>query len=499
MKGLFSLFFGNLVSKGTGLVREVLFAGLFGTTSVAAAYRIAQTGFYAPTHALVLETVSGGLVPLYKKIGTEDETDLQAFVIVSVGGALAVSAVIGLALWLFGGAVVKMIAPKADAPTLLLAARMLAVMAAAVPLYVAGNFLGFMETAHGRFGAISSRPALLNLLAIAAAVGASLLNAPLFLAYGILAGHLFFLAWTVAEAARMGIVRLWLPGGLWRYRRMASRYLRNAGPLVALPFIAQANIVVERIVASHLGTHIIPSLDYARFITDTTLALISVPLGISTMSSHGGMQGEAVIAHVNRISSVMIALLVPAALFVACNAYDIVYLVFARGAFTSSAVADTAAIVTGLGLGLGATATAYFLQMSLNAQLRNAETTLIVALAAAVNIAVSVSTWKALGPLALGLGASAYGLTQYVAGMLRMDLFRRQAGIIFSLLAGACVYAALHVLTPHIAAMPVRLLAQAVLAAAVWGVVFAVSAPMRAVVAPLGRRALQMFAGRDRR
>ena len=78
MKPVMSLILGNGTSKLVGVLREMVFASLFGTSSVAAAYRLSQVAFTAPTHGLVLETVSGGLVPLYKRQLEEGEAERQA-------------------------------------------------------------------------------------------------------------------------------------------------------------------------------------------------------------------------------------------------------------------------------------------------------------------------------------------------------------------------------------------------------------------------------------
>jgi putative peptidoglycan lipid II flippase len=495
MKGVFSLFFGNLVSKVTGAIREILFASLFGATNIAAAFRISQTSFYAPTHALVVETVGASFVPSYKESQRGGDVQAQALLIVAVAIALLVSGIIGAVLFFFAPEIVSAVAPGANGDAKMLAQLMLTISALAVPIYVVGNFFGYLEVAHGRYAPIASRPVLLNILAILGALAAAFFHAPLFLVLGILVGHAGFFSWTLVATVRAGLLRWWFPQGQGIYRAAIRKFLRTAGPLIALPFLAQGNAVAERIVGSFLGTEVIPCIDYARFITDTTLALFAVPLGVATMATYGGLRTAEAIEHVNKVSMQLALVAFPLSAFLACNASDIVHVLFARGAFDTVAASNTTEIVRGLGIGLGAMTVSYYFQMALNAQLRNIESVFTVCLAVAVNIAINLLLWRRLGPLALGLGATAYGATQYIAGLLRLDLVRRQTKLVFCLIAGCCCYVALYMSLPHFDFLPARLSMQVVGAIAMWAALIYFAPPLWVVAEP----SLHSIGGRLRR
>ena len=62
--GAVVIFAGGLFSKIIGFAREIIFANWFGVGDVATAFRIAQSGFLLPTHSLIGETLSSGLLPL---------------------------------------------------------------------------------------------------------------------------------------------------------------------------------------------------------------------------------------------------------------------------------------------------------------------------------------------------------------------------------------------------------------------------------------------------
>ena len=174
-------------------------------------------------------------------------------------------------------------------------------------------------------------------------------------------------------------------------RDVARRLFRNMLPLIGLPLIAQANVLVERIVSSKIGTEVIPSVDYARTIADTTVQLIAVPLGILTMSRHGGSTSDEAKQHVPGHSRRGHAALLSglrlhrsarrkhrhSAVCPRCFRRPL-----GRG-YVVNSVAGWAGV-------LGATVTAYYLVKALNAQLRNAEALAFTVLAAGANMLVNV-------------------------------------------------------------------------------------------------------------
>jgi putative peptidoglycan lipid II flippase len=63
-------------------------------------------------------------------------------------------------------------------------------------------------------------------------------------------------------------------------------FARRLRPLIALPIAEQANIWIERTLASRLVTGSVASLDYARTLTESALLLISQPVGYAVLSSY---------------------------------------------------------------------------------------------------------------------------------------------------------------------------------------------------------------------
>lgn len=485
--GVGSIILGNIGSKGVGILREVLFAAWFGTGGAAAAFRIGQTGLLLPVHALIGDSLSAGLLPLYRQMQQEGGEGPRVLVMAASLYGLAFSAVVTSLLWLFAERVALLIAPGASAPVLELAGSLLRIMALATPFYVLSGMLSYLETAYGRYGAVAWRPMLLNIGSIGGAALAVWLKQDHWLATGILISHVAFFGWTMLQLSRLD---RFLPEGapaLSVLGQVSARMFAAILPLMGLPLIAQANVLVERIVSSWLGTEVIPAVDYARFICDTTVQLIAVPLGILTMSVHGGTAAAEMRAHVVQVARAIMVIAFPLSVFVGMNAEAIVRLMFARGAFDAQSVATTSIMLVGMGAALGMTVTAYYLIKALNAQLRNREALIFMTTACAVSITINVTLWPILGPAVIGLAVAGHSLTLIVLSVralrLSHDLYPICTWMVPGLVAHVGLSFALRIaLDPGTFG---SLAANIAVATILWGGVILFAPPLRAAARPV--------------
>lgn len=484
---VFSIVLGNIASKIVAVLREVIFAAWFGTGGVAAAYRIGQTAFLIPTHALIGDSLSAGLLPLFKQMQKEDGERQRVLVLVASLYGLVFSAFVTSLLWLFSDRVAQLIAPGASMAVLELAGALLRIMALATPFYILSGMLSYLETAYDRYGAVAWRPMLLNIGSIAGAALAVWLKQDHWLAIGILLSHIAFFGWTMIQLRRLD---RFLPESMPQFeiiKQVSARMFTTLLPLMGLPLIAQINVLVERIVSSWLGTEIIPSVDYARFICDTTVQLIAVPLGILTMSAHGGATADEMRAHVVQITRAIVVVAFPLSAFIALNAEAIVSLIFARGAFDAQSVATTSSILTSMGGALGMTTTAYYLIKALNAQLRNHEALIFTVIACAVNMAINLLLWHVMGPAVIGLAVAGYAMTLIIlcATALRLgpDFHALATWMVPAILAH--VAASLLLRFGLATGSVISLLVNTGLAAGLWGTMILLAPPLREAAEPV--------------
>lgn len=419
------LFQGGLASKVLGLVREVLTAGFFGTGALIGAFRVAQSGTLVPVNFLTSDATNSAFVPQYKQLLGQgvDKGRTLFWALLALFGLLAMAVL--LALWLGAEFWVTTLAPGLDPQTKTLARGMLQIMALGVPFYLLSALVMFLSMAHADFGAMAIRPTVQNLGLIAGVLLAFATDNPWFLAWGFTASYVLFSAWVVLRARRQGI--LMLPAS-WNWpatREVMHAFWRTLRPLVMLPFMLQGNIVVERAVASLVGLAAVSALDYARFISETLILLLSVPVAFAGLAHWSGLGAEAIKQRLDKVLLLMMAVSVPISAFLAVHAHTVVQVAYGRGAFDAESVRVTGDILLGTAVGLWAQVIGYVLVKALNAQMRNRAVLWVMAVALLANTAINLGLHTRLGAVTLGLGSAAYGLVLLGGCLTALGLWRR--------------------------------------------------------------------------
>jgi putative peptidoglycan lipid II flippase len=294
--------------------------------------------------------------------------------------------------------------------------------------------------AHGRYLVASVRAAVQNVGLIAGIGAAVLTGNPLLLGWGFTLYSVAFALVGVVTLTRSGLTRM--PERLaWREARGVLReFAALTAPLLLLPLFQQGALAVERVVASLIAADAVASLDYARTVSETGLALLAVPLGMAGLAELGRVDMETARRNLRRLVPLILAATVPCSAFLAINAQSVVRLLYARGRFGDDSVAITALILTGLAVGFWAHVAGYVMAKALSAHGRNRRVAFITALASAASVAVNVVAWRWLGPLALGLGASAFGLVLFACTAHALELGGALLRMIAVLAIGALAY-----------------------------------------------------------
>lgn len=433
---------GALLSKILGFARELLMAQVLGASLVADGFRGALTAILLPLVFLQNESVPAILIPTQRdaQIRGDGPQRLAALTIALTSVAIVLMlAVLSAGSW-WVDAVVGGFVPEGRALTL----DFVRIMALGMPASVALNCLAAGEIALGRSRLTNLRAALLNLCIM---LGLVLL---------VLTHRVDVLAWAFTLAfnglATWGIWALWREGHLsFAGARPALvldaglDFLRRLRPLLALPFAEQLNVWVERVMASRIATGTVASLDYARTLTESAILLVSQPVGLGVLSSHPATDERA---RVEALAAPVLALALPASMYLVVFAPDIVRLVFFRGAFTEHGVLLTSQALRGIAVGLWASTLGWILLRMLNSTGRNARVAVILVMAYGANIAVNLATSglqqsSGAGPLILGLGEAVRALVLLGGTVLAFECRRRLSGLILIACGPAAVMAGL--------------------------------------------------------
>jgi putative peptidoglycan lipid II flippase len=400
---------GALASKVLGFGREVLMAQVLGASLVADGFRGAVTAVMLPLAFLQNETVPAVMIPMHQDALKRGDAprSLAAMTVALTAVALILMAIIQVMGQWWVHAFVGGFSEEGRRLTL----DFVRIMSLGMPASAMLNVLAAGEIALGRTRLTNIRASILN---VAVLMGIALLA---------LSGNVHTLAWSFAAAfnalGAWGLFTMWREGilsfeGLTLTSVLASgrEFLRRLRPLLALPLAEQGNVWVERIVASRITTGAVASLDYARTLTESALLLISQPVGLAVLSSHPSKDPRA---QVESIARPILALGLPASMFLVMFAPEIVRLVFFRGAFNEHALLLTSGALRGIGVGLWASTLGWILIRILNSAGRNFAAAVIIVTAYVVNISFNLLASYLpdavdYGTLLLGLGETLRGI-----------------------------------------------------------------------------------------
>ncbi|GAB2724582.1 murein biosynthesis integral membrane protein MurJ [Halomonas garicola] len=423
-KSVIQLFGGNLFSKFLGLGREVLTAALFGTGQAIGSYRVAQVGTLVPVNFFTSDSLNSAFVPQYKLLKAVSQESAQTLFwsLAILFGSL--SALLSVGLWLLAEPWVGLLAPGLDAGTSGLATDMLRIMSFGVPFYIISALLIFLGMANDDFVPMAARPSIQNIGLIAGAILAFSLKNAVFLAWGFTSSYVAFSAWVVVREWRSGLL-CWPEKWVWpRVKEVLSSFWRTLLPLLFLPVMLQGNIAVERSVASLLGLAAVSSIDYAKFVSETLILLVSVPLAFVGLGSWSELSHDEMNEQLSKLSFPVLLISIPVSSFLIVNSYTVVEAAYSRGAFDMASVNVTANILLGIAIGLWAQVLGYVLIKALNAQRRNGAVLRIMAVALLANAACNLVLYPHLGAITLGLGNAAYGLVLLGGTLTALGLWR---------------------------------------------------------------------------
>ncbi|CAG2135776.1 lipid II flippase MurJ [Cupriavidus numazuensis] len=422
LRGALKLFSGSLLGKLAGAGREMLLAAFFGTSAATAALRVAQVATLVPVNFFTADSLSAGFLPLYSRYTERGDGYAQSlFWLVSV--TMSVVSVI-VALFLFVGAPlwISLIAPGFDRETRTYAVLFVRVMSAGVPFYVAGGLFSYLEMANGEYKLASLRATVQSVGMIAGVLLAFILKEIVWLAWGFTLAYVFYAFWGGMRVCSRGWMSLPVSMTRLRAKDIGHEFWQVMKPLLLLPLLLQGNIVVERAVASLLGTATVAALDYARFITDTGVLLLAVPIGLAGLATIGRMSDEQLKVTLNGLMPLLLLATVPLSIALAVHSHLLVSLIYERGVFDSESTKLTGLVLVGSAVGFWAQVISYVLIKVMNARFRNREVFLFMAAGLLANSAINIGLYRMIGPIVLGLGNCTYGLVVLACCCWRMKL-----------------------------------------------------------------------------
>jgi putative peptidoglycan lipid II flippase len=465
-----------LCSRVLGVVREAIFAALFGAGALADAYQVA---FRIPNllRDLFAEgALSSAFVPTFTAALVKDSRE-RAYALgnLAAAGALIVTGGLSLLGVVFAEEVVLAISGgfAGDGAKVVLATRLTRIMMPILALVSLGAVWMGMLNAQKRYLAPAYAPAMFNVVSIVVGVGLLLAGAPVEKA---------LFAWSVGTLVAGAVQALFQVPALWRtgWRPAVRivgllrdpgirRIVRLMGPAVLGLAAIQINIFVNTRFAADLGDGPVAQLAYAFRLFYLPIGMFGVALATVTTTrvaedaARGDRVGLADRAAEGTSAGWMLATASAVGLLVLAE--PVVGLLYERGAFTAADTSATATILQMYLLGLVPYSLVKILAPSFYSVDRPRTPMMASACAVIVNITFNYFTYRQLGAPGIALGTAlgavanllilraAFG--RQISPLQRSGTLRRLGSLLIGnvVLAGT-VFGAWHLVTLVLARLP---------------------------------------------
>ncbi len=489
LKKVLTLSSGSAIGKVSGVIREVLFASFFGTSAIADAYRAALTLTLAPVHLFTSDALDSAFIPQFSK----DRVNNRASAWSLFNGVglmiLFLSLVTGGVLYFFAQFWVSLVLPGFVGESFELVVLMIRVMAWGVPLYVLSALLIALDIANGNFRLAAIRPLVQNFGIITAIIAAFLSENPVWIAWWFAGTYLLFSIYEIIRLLRTGVLQEDWYRHWGDIRPATKRFWEAMKPMAFFSLIIQANAILEKAVASLIGPGAVATIDYARLIPETAQVLLIVPIGLVSLSAMVSLDDSVVSERTDRISAMILLLLIPLSGFLLVSAQEIITVIYGRGAFDENSIQLTSEALRGMAVGTWAASLSYVIHRIYNSRMKNRQVLRIGAAGIFVNATFNVLAYKYLGVMAIGLGFSLGGIVMawlYIRGLDEKKLMKQVAKL--SVLGvGPYIVIALLLINYQLPSLA-SLALQMIWCCMFWGAVF--------MAAPSTRDILRQFAGR---
>jgi putative peptidoglycan lipid II flippase len=349
----------TLLSRVTGLLREMLIARFFGASAETDAFNVA---FRLPNllRRLFAEgAFSQAFVPILSEVKAKRGAERTQTLLAHVASALFwILLAVSIAGVLAAPALVWVIATGLQSTTFDLAALMTRWMFPYILFMSLVAFAAGVLNTFGRFAVPAFTPVLLNVSLIVCALFVSTRVDPpiLALAFGVIGGGALQLALQLAALRRVGM----LPRLTALRAALADadvrRILRQMMPAVFAVSVAQLSLIINTNIASHLQEGSVSWLAYADRLMEFPTGLLGVALGTVLLPSLSKAVAAGSTDEYSRLLdwglrlTCLIAL--PAALGLGMLAEPVIGVLFEGKKFGAFDVQQTALALTGYAVGL---------------------------------------------------------------------------------------------------------------------------------------------------
>lgn len=434
----------TLLSRILGLVRDVVFARVFGASLVMDAFLVAQRIPNMLRRFFAEGAFSAGFVPVmarYRENHSEQET--RAYLDAMAGTFAVVLFVVTLIGVIASPLIVLLVAPGfvSDGGDFELASLMLRFTFPYLLFVSLTAFAGGILNTYGRFGVPAFTPVILNVVLIVAAlyVAPNLQQPVMALAYAVFVAGILQLLFQLPFLRHIRA----LPRPRWAPKNEGvRRAFKLMLPALFGSSVSQINVLVGGIVASLLPVGSISYLYYSDRLMEFPLGLFGIALATVTLPYlsrlWAGDKHDAFSATLDWSIRLALLIAIPACVALVILATPLVVTLFHGGEFNSQAVAMTVLALKAYAMGLlgfslvKVLAPAYFAREDTRTPVRVGIIALGVNLVVGIALAIYLTRAGYDGPhVALAFATSVAAVVNaglLLRGLLKHEIWRPKSG-----------------------------------------------------------------------
>lgn len=386
----------TLLSRVTGLARDLMTAAILGAGLLADAFFVALR---LPNHFRAIfgeGAFSAAFVPIFTRLHeSEGVVAARRFADNVWTGMLIVQTVVFVLAFTFMEQVVALLAPgfAADPEKFALAVNLTRITFPYLFFITLVTLVSGMLQSIERFVAAAFTQVLLNVSMIVALALAWLFpSAAYAAAWGVAVAGALELALVYADAARAGIApRLARP----RLDPGMRTFLKTLGPAIIGSAGVQIALFADTIIASMLPTGAVSSIYYADRLYQLPIGVIAIAAGtvLVPLMSRLVAAGDEAAAHAaqNRALALTLALAIPCMVAFLLVPEPIVSALFGRGAFTQEDAQAAGAVLAAYALGLPAIVAIPAVVASFRARLDTTTPAIVALIGIGINVALKIA------------------------------------------------------------------------------------------------------------
>ncbi|MGV6871563.1 murein biosynthesis integral membrane protein MurJ [Pseudochelatococcus sp. B33] len=396
LKNFISVSGFTLLSRVTGLLRDLMTAAILGAGLIADAFFVALR---LPNHFRAIfgeGAFNAAFVPVFTRLHeSAGEAAARRFADnVWTVMVIVQAAVLALA-FAFMPQVVALLAPgfTSDPDKFALAVNLTRITFPYLFFITLVTLVSGMLNGVGRFAAAAAAPVLLNVSIVAALLLAWFFpSAGHAAAWGVAAAGVLELALVYGDAARSGIApRLARP----RLDADMRAFLKALGPAVVGSAGVQIALFADTIIASMLPTGAVSSIYYADRLYQLPVGVIAIAAGTVLLPQMSRLvaAGDEAAAHgaQNRTLALSLALAAPCMVAFLLVPERIMDALFGRGAFTAADAQAAGTVLAAYALGLPAIVAIPALVASFRSRLDTATPAVVSLIGIGVNVALKIA------------------------------------------------------------------------------------------------------------